>query len=66
MVPANVNDYFVIRFCVCAQNATSEDIGTDDNNLNQIEIRNQPAGSSHLTSFVPQMMLLWAIITPSY
>ena len=28
MVPANVNDYFVIRFCVCAQNATSEDIGT--------------------------------------
>ena len=27
MVPANVNDYFVIRFCVCAQNATSEDIG---------------------------------------
>ena len=27
MVPANVNDYFVIRFCVCAQNSTSEDIG---------------------------------------
>ena len=27
MVPANVNEYFVIRFCVCAQNATSEDIG---------------------------------------
>ena len=27
MVPANVNDYFVIRFCVCAQNATSSDIG---------------------------------------
>jgi len=26
MVPANVNEYFVIRFCVCAQNATSEDI----------------------------------------
>ena len=27
MVPANVNEKFVIRFCVCAQNATDEDIG---------------------------------------
>eukprot|EP00090_Calanus_glacialis_P022782 TRINITY_DN35091_c0_g1_i1.p1 TRINITY_DN35091_c0_g1~~TRINITY_DN35091_c0_g1_i1.p1 ORF type:complete len:317 (-),score=105.83 TRINITY_DN35091_c0_g1_i1:73-981(-) len=26
MVPASVNDYFVIRFCVCAQSATEEDI----------------------------------------
>ena len=27
MVPASVNDNYVIRFCVCAQNATEEDIG---------------------------------------
>ena len=27
MVPANVNEKFVIRFCVCAQNATDDDIG---------------------------------------
>ena len=27
MVPASVNDKYVIRFCVCAQNATEEDIG---------------------------------------
>jgi len=27
MVPASVNDNYVIRFCVCAQNATDEDIG---------------------------------------
>lgn len=27
MVPASVNDKFVIRFCVCAQNATDDDIG---------------------------------------
>ena len=26
MVPASANDFFVIRFCVCAQNATEEDI----------------------------------------
>lgn len=26
MVPANVNDCYVIRFCVCAQNATDDDI----------------------------------------
>jgi len=26
MVPASVNDYFVIRFCVCAQSATDQDI----------------------------------------
>ena len=26
-MPASVNDYFVIRFCVCAQSATEEDIG---------------------------------------
>lgn len=28
MVPASVNDKYVIRFCVCAQNATDDDIGT--------------------------------------
>ena len=28
MVPANVNDKYVIRFCVVAQNATEADIGT--------------------------------------
>lgn len=28
MVPASVNDKYVIRFCVCAPNATDEDIGT--------------------------------------
>ena len=27
MVPASVNDKYVIRFCVCAQNATDDDIG---------------------------------------
>lgn len=27
MVPAMVRDRFVIRFCVCAQHATREDIG---------------------------------------
>lgn len=27
MVPASVNDTYVIRFCVCAQNATDDDIG---------------------------------------
>lgn len=26
MVPASVNDKYVIRFCVCAQNATDDDI----------------------------------------
>ena len=26
MVPASVNEKFVIRFCVCAQNATDDDI----------------------------------------
>ena len=26
LVPACVNDKFVIRFCVCAQNATDDDI----------------------------------------
>lgn len=26
MVPASVNEKYVIRFCVCAQNATDEDI----------------------------------------
>ena len=26
MVPANMNGKFVIRFCVCAQNAIEEDI----------------------------------------
>lgn len=26
MVPASLNDHFVIRFCVCAQNATDADI----------------------------------------
>ena len=31
MVPASVNERFVIRFCVCAQNATEEDIGTKSN-----------------------------------
>ena len=28
MVPANMHDKFVIRFCVCAQNAIEEDIFT--------------------------------------
>jgi hypothetical protein len=27
MVPASVNEKYVIRFCVCAQNASDEDIG---------------------------------------
>ena len=27
MVPASVNEKYVIRFCVCAQNATDDDIG---------------------------------------
>lgn len=27
MVPASLNDRYVIRFCVCAQNATDADIG---------------------------------------
>lgn len=27
MVPANVNDKYVIRFCVTAQNASEADIG---------------------------------------
>ena len=27
MVPASVNEQFVIRFCVVAQNATDDDIG---------------------------------------
>lgn len=27
MVPANVNDKYVIRFCAVAQNATEEDVG---------------------------------------
>lgn len=27
MVPASVNDKYVIRFCAVAQNATEEDIG---------------------------------------
>ena len=26
MVPASVNEKFVIRFCVCAQNASDDDI----------------------------------------
>ena len=26
LVPASVNDKYVIRFCVCAQNATDDDI----------------------------------------
>ncbi len=29
MVPANVNEKYVIRFCVCAQHAVDEDIGND-------------------------------------
>ncbi|KIH46793.1 hypothetical protein ANCDUO_23151 [Ancylostoma duodenale] len=28
MVPASLNDRFVIRFCVCAENATDKDIET--------------------------------------
>ena len=28
MVPASMNDKFVIRFCVCAQNAIDDDIET--------------------------------------
>ncbi len=27
MVPASVNDQYVIRFCAVAQNATEDDIG---------------------------------------
>lgn len=27
MVPASVNEKYVIRFCAVAQNATNEDIG---------------------------------------
>ena len=27
MVPASLGDKYVIRFCVCAQNATDRDIG---------------------------------------
>ena len=27
MVPASLNNKFVIRFCVCAQHATDDDIG---------------------------------------
>ena len=26
MVPALINDFYVIRFCVCAQNASDDDI----------------------------------------
>ena len=29
MVPASVNEQFVIRFCVVAQHATDDDIGKD-------------------------------------
>lgn len=29
MVPANVNDKYVVRFCAVAQNATEADIGKD-------------------------------------
>lgn len=29
MVPANVNDKYVIRFCAVAQNATEDDIGNE-------------------------------------
>lgn len=29
MVPASVNEKYVIRFCAVAQNATEEDIGND-------------------------------------
>lgn len=28
MVPASLNGQFVIRFCVCAENATEKDIHT--------------------------------------
>ena len=31
MVPASVNEQFVIRFCVVAQHATDDDIGKEDN-----------------------------------
>ena len=30
MVPANVNDKFVIRFAICSQNATDDDIGKSE------------------------------------
>ena len=33
MVPASVNEQFVIRFCVVAQNATDDDIGKRKNNV---------------------------------
>lgn len=31
MVPANVNDKYVIRFCAVAQNITEDDIGAFQN-----------------------------------
>ena len=40
MVPANVNDYFVIRFCVCSQNSSSEDIGNFVNLMKERNIIN--------------------------
>lgn len=33
MVPASVNEKYVIRFCAVAQNANEEDIG-NDNHIN--------------------------------
>lgn len=36
MVPASVNEKYVIRFCVDAQNSTEEDIGTISSCLNVI------------------------------
>lgn len=34
MVPASVNDKYVIRFCAVAQNATEEDIGENARIIN--------------------------------
>ncbi|VDO16282.1 unnamed protein product [Haemonchus placei] len=35
MVPASLNDRFVIRFCVCAENASENDIDTAYNIISQ-------------------------------
>lgn len=52
MVPASVNDKFVIRFCVVAQNATDDDIEYAWKTLSKIA-----------TDVIEKMQLLVIIIT---
>lgn len=55
MVPASVNEKYVIRFCAVAQNATEEDIGND----NQIYYLFYKSGFS--LNFIAE--IAWDIIT---